>query len=320
MVGASASTKRSQSASPKVERVEIGAANAGQRIDNFLIRHLKGVPKTRLYRALRNGEVRVNGARKKPPYALQLGDELRIPPLRRSQSAVQNAAKLRVPDSLLQSIAVLWEDPHILVVDKPSGLAVHGGSGVAYGLIEGLRKLRPELAYLELAHRLDRETSGCLLLAKSRAALLNLHAQFGAPGEVKKEYTALLYGAWDAADRSPRKVDIPLPRGNFAQGVRIAAHSVFTPLRSFAACTLVSIRLRTGRTHQARLHAAAISQPIAGDYLHGAAEFNAQMKQLGLKRLFLHATRLGFTHPADATPMTLHAPLPTALAAVLDKL
>lgn len=297
-----------------VEMVEVSPDQAGQRIDNFLIKHLKGVPKTRLYRALRSGEVRVNGARKKAPYQLCAGDRLRIPPLRR---AAPGAAPW-IPDSLLQNIPVLFEDRHLLVVDKPAGLAAHGGSGVPYGLIEALRKLRADEPVLELAHRLDRDTSGCLILAKSRAALLALQAQLGMERSIDKHYAALVKGAWPGGDR---EIDRPLARPPRAAGHKMsAARSVFSPRRQWAACTLVNIRLLTGRMHQARLHAAAIGQPIAGDRLYGDAGFNRLTRQAGLKRLFLHAERLRFAHPVSGAALETRAPLPAALEAVLENL
>lgn len=299
---------------PAVEIIQIAANEAGQRIDNFLIKRLKGVPKTRLYRALRSGEVRVNGARKKAPYQLCAGDRLRIPPLRR---AAPGEAPW-IPDSLLRDIPVLFEDRHLLVVDKPAGLAAHGGSGVPYGLIEALRELRDDGPFLELAHRLDRDTSGCLIVAKSRAALLALQAQLGVERSIDKHYAALVRGAWPGGDR---EIDRPLARPPRAAGhKRSAARSVFSPRRQWAACTLVNIRLLTGRMHQARLHAAAIGQPIAGDRLYGDAEFNRMTRRAGLKRLFLHAERLRFAHPVSGAALETRAPLPAALEAVLDNL
>ena len=313
----------------KVEIVEVGAHQAGQRIDNFLIKHLKGVPKTRLYRALRAGEVRVNGGRKKAPYQLCAGDKLRIPPLRRSATRRAPA----IPPSLLEKIPVLLEDEWLLVVDKPAGLAAHGGTGMDYGLIEALRKLRPDIDCLELAHRLDRETSGCLMLAKSRATLLALQAQLGQARSVAKNYTALVKGSWPGGGR---EVDTPLTRRPKAQmradgaGAvadapttdhrQLQAHSVFFPQRAFADCALVDVRLFTGRMHQARLHAAGLGHPIAGDRLYGDREFNRRMKKAGLGRLFLHAARLRFTHPENGAPVDLHAPLPAALQKVLTNL
>ena len=301
---------------PTAEIVEVGVEQAGQRIDNFLIKYMKGVPKTRLYRALRGGEVRVNGARKKAPYQLCVGDKLRIPPIRRS--ACIGAPS--IPDSLLDKIPVLFEDRCLLVVDKPAGLAAHGGTGMDYGLIEALRKLRADLPYLELAHRLDRETSGCLMLAKSRAALLALHEQLG-ERSVGKNYVALVKGAWRGGAQA---VDIPLPRPSPRHqsdgGEKKAACSVFSPKLILPQCTLVDIRLVTGRMHQARLHAAGTGHPIAGDRLYGEREFNRRMKNAGLGRLFLHAERLRFNHPLSGASMEVCAELPAPLEKVLDNL
>ena len=298
------------------EIVEVGVEQAGQRIDNFLIKYMKGVPKTRLYRALRGGEVRVNGARKKAPYQLCVGDKLRIPPIRRSA----RIGAPSIPDSLLDKIPVLFEDRCLLVVDKPAGLAAHGGTGMDYGLIEALRKLRADLPYLELAHRLDRETSGCLMLAKSRAALLALHEQLG-ERSVGKNYVALVKGVWRGGAQA---VDIPLPRPSPRHqpdgGEKKAARSVFSPKLALPQCTLVDIRLVTGRMHQARLHAAGTSHPIAGDRLYGEREFNRRMKNAGLGRLFLHAERLRFNHPLSGAPMEVCAELPAPLEKVLDNL
>lgn len=332
-----------------VETIEIAADQAGQRIDNFLIKRLKGVPKTRLYRALRSGEVRVNGARKKAPYQLRAGDKLRIPPLRRPAPG----ARPRPPQSLLEKIPALFEDEHLLVVDKPAGLAAHGGSGMDYGLIEALRQLRADAPFLELAHRLDRDTSGCLALAKSRAALLALQAQWSA-GAVDKRYAALLKGAWAGRER---EVDMPLARGGGRQSdaagagksdapgggktdapgggdadapgaaPRQAARSIFSPRQSWRdcalsphGCALVTIRLLTGRMHQARRHAAAIARPIAGDRHYGDPAFNRHARAAGLKRLFLHAESLRFAHPVNGAALEIYAPLPGELEAVLRDL
>lgn len=305
---------------PTVEIVTVDSEQVGQRLDNFLIKHMKGVPKTRLYRALRGGEVRVNGARKKVWYALCHGDRVRLPPLRRASPA----AEPRVDASLLEKIPVLFEDAHLLVVDKPAGLAAHGGTGLKYGLIEALRTLRPPAAYLELAHRLDRETSGCLMLAKSRAALLGLQVQFGAPHDLQKGYVALLKGAWQGG---AREITIPLAKpkagnaGNGAARVR-QARSIFSPISSVGVgeCAFMAIELLTGRMHQARAHAAAIGQPIAGDWRYGDRQFNQLTKQVGLTRLFLHAERLRFRHPINGACTETYAPLPDTLAAVLDNL
>ena len=312
----------------RAEIVEVGAEQAGQRIDNFLIKYMKGVPKSRLYRALRGGEVRVNGARKKAPYQLCVGDKLRIPPIRRSgrsgRSATATATASRIPPALLEKIPALFEDRDLLVVDKPAGLAAHGGTGMDYGLIEALRQLRADLPYLELAHRLDRETSGCLMLAKSRASLLALQAQLGKARSVGKGYVALVKGAWRGG---AREIDKPLPRHNrtAVAGTSVAAlgesgleaHSVFTPRRPLRHCTLMDIRLLTGRTHQARRHAAAAGHPIAGDWLYGDPDFNRAAKKAGLTRLFLHAEHLRLTHPTTGAALDIHSPLPAALEEAL---
>lgn len=316
------SKESSQNGALKAEIVEVGVEQAGQRIDNFLVKYMKGVPKTRLYRALRGGEVRVNGARKKAPYHLCVGDKLRIPPIRRSANAGDRAGAPPIPVSLLEKIPVLFEDRCLLVVDKPAGLAAHGGTGMDYGLIEALRRLRADLPYLELAHRLDRETSGCLMLAKSRASLLALHGQLGGRS-VGKNYVALVKGAWRGGERA---IDIPLtkhPAGGEKKAARergVEAHSVFSPRLALAQCTLLDIRLVTGRMHQARRHAAGTGRPIAGDRLYGDREFNRRMKKAGLGRLFLHAERLRFEHPVSGASMEVYAELPAPLEKVLDDL
>ena len=314
----------------KAEIVEVTAEQAGQRIDNFLIKYMKGVPRSRLYRALRGGEVRVNSARKQAPYQLCVGDKVRIPPIRRSAEAAEPA----IPASLLRKIPVLFEDRHLLVVDKPAGLAVHGGTGMDYGLIEALRKLRSDLPYLELAHRLDRETSGCLMLAKSRASLLGLQAQLGKERSIGKNYAALVMGVWPGGDR---EIDIPLAKskrdganrdGTKQDGTKnnathertLEARSVFSPRLVLAQCTFIGIRLLTGRMHQARAHASGIGHPIAGDQLYGDHDFNRMVKKAGLKRLFLHAERLEFRHPVSGAMVETRSELPASLKKVLDNL
>ncbi|MGI9311794.1 MAG: RluA family pseudouridine synthase [bacterium] len=273
------------------------------------------MPKTRLYRALRGGEVRVNGARKKAPYQLRAGDKLRIPPLRR---AAANDAPT-IPRDWLDKIPALFEDESLLVVDKPAGLAAHGGSGLRYGLIEALRALRPELDYLELAHRLDRETSGCLMLAKRREALLGVQSQLRARA-VRKDYVALVKGAWRGG---ARRIDQPLARPSRvadADARAVEAHSVFAPREALRGCTLVAIQLLTGRMHQARAHAAADGHPIAGDRVYGDRAFNRVAKQAGLARMFLHAERVRFRHPRDDATIDIRAELPDDLRHVLDHL
>lgn len=299
-------TPREKPASAEI--IEVTPDFAGQRIDNFLIRHCKGVPKTRLYRALRGGEVRVNGARKKPPYQLCAGDKVRIPPLRRAAPAAPP------PRALLREIPVLFEDACMLVVDKPAGLAAHGGSGMRYGLIEALRELRNDLPRIELAHRLDRETSGCLMLAKSRDALRALHAQLAAR-EVQKQYAALARGVWRGG---AREIDAPLQKTAAAKSRD--ARSKFSPRARLRGCTLLGIELMSGRMHQARAHAAAAGHPIAGDKRYGDREFNRAMKEAGLTRMFLHAEQLRFAHPLSGVEISVRAPLPDSLAKVVAAL
>jgi 23S rRNA pseudouridine955/2504/2580 synthase len=303
-----------------VRQVAIDDRHAGQRLDNFLIRELKGVPKSRIYRILRKGEVRVNGGRAKPDYRLEIGDRVRLPPIRMAP------APSRSPGESFRWLEerVLYEDEDLLVIDKPAGMAVHGGTGVGSGLIEALRSVRPEGTVLELVHRLDRGTSGCLLMAKSRTALNSLHRQMR-EGGIDKRYLALVRGRWRGRGRSVRTV---LEKGRLQSGermVRVAeegqeAESHFTPRQSYAHETLVEIRLMTGRTHQARVHAAHLGHPIAGDDKYGDREFNRELRARGLRRLFLHAARLGFVHPASGCKMQAESPLPSDLQTVLDRL
>lgn len=304
-----------------VRYVEIGERHAGQRLDNFLLTTLKGVPRSHVYRLLRRGEVRVNKGRAKAEYRLELGDRVRLPPVR-----------MAVPEARLASgegfqwlaERVLYEDDDLLALDKPAGLAVHGGSGVTVGLIEALRGLRPQAPMLELVHRLDRDTSGCLLIAKSRATLTALHRLIRA-GEVHKTYLALVAGRWRGG---LREVSAALETGRTGKGerrVRVdeegkASASRFFPKHIFAKATLMEIELLTGRTHQARVHAAHLEHPIAGDDKYGDWEFNRAMRRMGLKRLFLHAARLEFRHPATGLKLRLESPLPADLTTVLERL
>lgn len=301
--------------------VTIGQSEAGQRIDNFLSRHLKGVPRSLIYRILRRGEVRVNKGRIRPDYRLQAGDQVRVPPVRTAA-----AVERRVPEAVVRRLLgpPLYEDDAVLVLDKPAGLAVHGGSGLAFGLIEALRQGRPELDFLELAHRLDRETSGCLLLAKSRAALLALQDQ-SRRGAMDKRYLALVAGAWPADLRTVRA---PLRKNVLAGGERMvavaddgrAAVSHVRVLERLPGATLVEVRLETGRTHQIRVHAAHVGHPLAGDGKYGDGEFNRRMRAAGLTRLFLHAHSLAFRHPQTGAELHLSTPLPQELEAVLNRL
>ena len=298
----------------------VGSNEHGQRVDNFLIRHLKGVPKTRIYKAVRCGEVRVNGSRIKVSRKLIEGDKVRIPPLRMSQ----DKDRVVIPPKLLESIPVVFEDEHLMVVDKPSGLAVHGGSGLPFGLIEALRQLRPDLSFIELAHRLDRETSGCLMLAKSRKALLAIQSQFSADRLAEKTYLALVEGDWDATDQ---RIDFPLSRMTDSNIKKIEAGangqravSVVSTVSRYAEGTLVRLELKTGRMHQARVHCATAGHPVAGDRTYGNRNFNRAMKKLGLGRLFLHAWTLAIVHPDTGRPLSFEASLPEQLNSVLEKL
>jgi len=310
----------------EVRFVEIDEESADQRLDNFLLRELKKVPKSHIYRIVRSGEVRVNKGRKRPDYRLQAGDTVRIPPVK-GVAAVQ-APKTGKMGWLLD--AVIYEDEQIMALNKPAGLAVHGGSGLNFGIIEVLRKLRPELKFLELVHRLDRDTSGVLLLAKKRSALRALHESLRGTGFIK-HYTALVQGCLDSKTvditepllkitKSGEHVMVVDEQGKPSRSY-VTKKQEFLPAgdRGMPAC-LVDIRLFTGRTHQARVHLASIGHPIAGDEKYGNREFNSFAKEAGLKRLFLHASWLQFPHPATNKNLKLAAPLPEDLQNVLDKL
>ena len=300
--------------------VEIDAERAGQRIDNFLMAQLRGVPKSMIYKILRTGQVRVNKGRIKPVYRLAEGDVVRIPPLRTGPEPEEASPGQGVLRQIEQSI--LFEDDGLIVLNKPSGIAVHGGSGVSYGVIEAMRKLRPELQGLELVHRLDRDTSGCLLLAKKRSALRQLHELIRS-GDVGKHYLALCKGKWRGGARD---VDAPLRKNTLSSGERMVrvspdgkeALSRFIPKERFKAATLMEVELMTGRTHQIRVHAAHCGHPLAGDEKYGDKGFNQQMKELGLRRLFLHAHQVYF--PWDGGRMEFQAPLGDDLETVLKRL
>jgi 23S rRNA pseudouridine955/2504/2580 synthase len=301
---------------------EITEDRAGQRIDNFLLAYLKGVPKSRIYRVLRKGEVRVNKGRVKPSYRLQKGDSVRIPPIRYTAEAHAGTPSV----NLLQRIenCVIYEDEQLMILDKPSGMAVHGGSGLSFGAIELLRAARPQARSLELVHRLDRDTSGCLVVAKKRSVLRRLHELFRS-GEVQKRYLALVKGRWRGAQQ---KVNAPLQKNVLRSGERMVqvhpdgkeAVSIFTPVKVFSNASLMSVELITGRTHQIRVHSAHIGHPIAGDEKYGDNDFNQWAKTMGLKRLFLHAESLKFTLPDRERPIEVKAPLGADLLRVLDNL
>lgn len=302
-----------------VKKIVVSDDEAGQRIDNFLRRQLPGVPRGRLYRILRRGEVRVNGGRVRAGYKLASGDEVRVPPARINAEATPPAAgKLRDLEG-----RILFEDKRLLVLDKPTGLAVHGGSGVSHGAIELLRAARPELRDLSLVHRLDRETSGCLVLAKRRSTLRELHEKFR-DGTVEKNYLALVIGDWQYGERT---IDAPLLVEHRARGERHvivsdagkAARTTMRLSRSFGKYSLLQCEPLTGRTHQIRVHASHVGHPVAGDDRYGDPGANAELAKLGLKRLFLHAQSISFP---DDSGNELHftAPLADDLEKFLDQL
>lgn len=302
-----------------VQVVDVEPEIAGQRLDNFLLGRLKGAPRSLIYRILRTGQVRVNGGRAKPDTRLAAGDKVRVPPVRLAEPDAPVAA----PVAMLSQIeaAILFEDRHVLVLDKPSGLASHGGSGIRHGAIEAMRELRGD-GRLELVHRLDRDTSGLLLFAKSRAALLALQAQMR-DGLAQKKYLALIAGRLDP---SPFRIEAAL-RKQVLQGgermVQVAADgkpstSVFKVSQRLPGATLAEVLIETGRTHQIRVHAQHIRHPVAGDPKYGDADFNARMKTFGLKRLFLHAASLKIRGPDEE--YLFHAPLPADLTGPLGRL
>jgi 23S rRNA pseudouridine955/2504/2580 synthase len=298
----------------------VTADEAGQRIDNFLMRHFKTVPRSRVYRLLRKGEVRVNRKRVEAEYRIQEGDEVRLPPVRIDAGDEPG----RPSSSLLELLekAIVFQDRHLLVVDKPAGVAVHGGSGMSFGVIEALRASRPRET-LELVHRLDRDTSGCLLIARDRGTLTALHALIR-NGGMHKTYLALVSGSWQLGTK---RIDAPLATDNRQHGerhVRVAAAgkdsvSVFKPVQFFGPlATLMEVDIPTGRTHQIRVHASFAGHPLLGDDKYGDRERNAELKGLGLKRTFLHAQSVAFEWPDSGVPFHVSAPLPGELSAVLD--
>jgi 23S rRNA pseudouridine955/2504/2580 synthase len=301
---------------------EVGEEGAAQRIDNYLVRLLKGVPKSHIYRILRSGEVRVNSARVGPEHRLTVGDRLRLPPVRRAVRPAAAVASTPAPARL--GAHVLHEDEALLAIDKPAGMAVHGGSGVSVGVIEQLRRERPQARFLELVHRLDRGTSGVLLIAKKRSALTALHAQLR-EGQAQKFYLALVKGRWADAKRN---VKLPLHKyvlGSGERRVRVeaegqAAHTILRRKRNHGAFTLLEAELKTGRTHQIRVHLAHLGFPIAGDDKYGDFELNKALARQGLKRMFLHACRITVLHPASGEPTTFEAPLAPDLSAFLRTL
>jgi 23S rRNA pseudouridine955/2504/2580 synthase len=303
-----------------VQFVTIEADYADQRIDNFLVTRLKGLPKTRVYRILRKGEVRVNKKRVDPSYRLQAGDIVRIPPMHLDEKAVPRVPTARSLAMLADR--VLYEDKGLLIINKPSGIPVHGGTGVSMGLIEILRTQYPKCPQLELAHRLDADTSGCLIVAKKRSVLRELHELLRS-GQVHKVYLALTKGHWLAPELH---VDIPLRKNHLSSGERIvkvdsegkASLTVFEPVREFNNAMLVRAILHTGRTHQIRVHCQYRRHPIAGDEKYGDKTFNKTMREFGVKRLFLHSHIIGFTLPSTGVHIEVTAPLDADLQACLD--
>ncbi|MDO9358777.1 MAG: RluA family pseudouridine synthase [Polaromonas sp.] len=319
--------------------VTVDEDSAGQRLDNFLIRQLKGVPKTHVYRIIRSGEVRINKGRVQADTRIEAGDLVRLPPVRTSERAEQKAQAMAVEVARhgatsttggyapSREFPVLFEDEHLLAIDKPSGVAVHGGSGVAFGVIEQLRMARPDWNFLELVHRLDRETSGILLVAKKRVALKKLQEQFR-ERETDKIYLAMVSGAWPA---NKKVLDKPLQKylidggerrvqvvgKDHPDGMRAVTLVKVKAAAEAGAFSLLEVTIKTGRTHQIRVHLASEGHPIAGDDKYGDFELNKSLqKEAGtgaLKRMFLHAWRLKFTHPSSGKRIELHAPLPPEL-------
>lgn len=310
-----------------VEMVTIDDSHAGQRIDNFLLGRLKSVPKSHVYRILRSGEVRVNKGRIDQTYRLALGDVVRIPPLRvdkNEKSSTEAPLQAKMPQKARSDWRFIFEDDALLAINKPAGMAVHGGSGISVGVIEALRQSRPDAKFLELVHRLDRETSGVLLIAKKRSALTAMHAMLRGETQsrIEKRYFAMVQGVWPHAHKSVR---IKLAKYVTAGGERRVtvdeeegqeSHTIFTRLKTFAGAALLDCDIRTGRTHQIRVHLASLGYPIIGDDKYGDFALNkfvAAVKNGGLKRMFLHAHTMRFNHPLTGEKCNIEAPLPADL-------
>ena len=319
------SSSRARACSDRVVWVKIEEDAEGQRLDNYLVRIAKGVPKSHLCRVIRAGEVRINKKRAPVDARLNLGDLLRVPPIRVAQ---KNETK-KAPVIAANDLPILYEDEHLLIVDKPCGLACHGGSGISHGLIERMRASRPNQPFLELAHRLDRETSGVMILAKTRKALVRLHEMMR-EGHVHKFYKTLVQGDW-VNDR--QHVKAPLHKYVTKSGERrvavdmekgLPSHTIFTLLERFTVASYLDVELKTGRTHQIRVHALHCGHPLVGDEKYGDEDFNKRCAkgELGVpfKRMFLHAYRLSFVHPVSGQKMEITAPLPRACADVITAL
>ena len=312
--------------------LQVDEESSGQRLDNFLMRHLKGVPKTHVYRIIRSGEVRLNRGRTSADARVAAGDQVRLPPVRVAQQPAEDAARA----APAREFPILLEDEQLIALDKPAGVAVHGGSGVSFGVIEQLRRARPQAKFLELVHRLDRETSGILLVAKRRSALTRLQEQFRGR-EIGKTYLALVAGSWPA---SKKVIDTPLHKYLQEDGerrvrvtsegdpdamraltlVKVRSQLPARPLQGLPAMSLLEVTIKTGRTHQIRVHLASNGHGILGDDKYGDFDLNRRVHKQGLKRMFLHAWRLQFTHPASGEAITLHAELPPELAGFLATL
>ncbi|UAA40403.1 23S rRNA pseudouridine(955/2504/2580) synthase RluC [Paraneptunicella aestuarii] len=307
----------------KVQFIDVDAERAGQRIDNFLIGLLKGVPKSMVYRLLRKGEVRVNKKRIKPEYKLQGNDVLRLPPIRVSEQSSEPYVNTDRANELEKFI--LFEDSHLIVLNKPSGIAVHGGSGLSYGVIEAFRAIRPESKFLELVHRLDRDTSGCLMIAKRRSALKSLHEQIRSK-TVDKRYLALVAGTWP---KSRRVVQAPLHKNTLRSGERVVrvsqdgkpSETRYSVMQRYQGATLVEALPITGRTHQIRVHCQYAGHCIAGDPKYGDKQFEEDViANTGLKRLFLHAHQLSFDDPRTGERRTFDAAMDEQLQSALSRL
>ena len=304
-----------QGESPKVTFVEITEDHSDQRLDNFLLTYLKGVPKSRIYRIIRKGEVRINKGRVDVKYRLIIGDIVRVPPVRIAERTEESYIPQGLKDELKDS--VLFEDEGFLIINKPAGFAVHGGSGVSSGIIEGFRLIRPEARFLELVHRLDKDTSGCLIIAKKRSALRLFHEIFR-DNHIHKTYIALLAGQWQ---RKKLIVNAPLLKNVQKGGERMVsisplgkeAETLFRRVQLFADSTLVEASPKTGRTHQIRVHAVSLGHPIVGDERYGEDDVNKRFRHKGYKRMFLHAQTLHFNHPVSGVAMSVSAPLPSQL-------
>jgi 23S rRNA pseudouridine955/2504/2580 synthase len=313
--------KGPRSISTAVTHVEVGEEDAGQRIDNFLIRILKGVPKSHVYQLLRSGQVRVNSRRTDATYRLQPDDRVRVPPVR--TAAAHDSGRRATGSAPTLSPYVLLEDPVLLVLNKPAGVAAHGGSGVSSGVIERMRAERPELKYLELVHRLDRDTSGVLILAKKRSALTRLHAQLR-EGSMRKWYLVLIKGNWS---RGEQHVRLQLNRYLTPAGERrvsvtrdgMPSHTIFRLVRRLQGYSLLEAELLTGRTHQIRVHLAHLGFPIAGDDKYGDFTLNKLLQKEGLKRMFLHAERVELAHPVTDERIIVRAPLAADLERFLSQ-